>query len=78
MKKDITIEERLDHKAKMDNALMRGLKVKEIGHRLALTDKGDLVLKLNLKQDWRGYKFYLDAIPVDEGQNKALLKLYFS
>lgn len=56
---------------------MRGLKVNELGHRLASTDRGDLILKLRAKEEWRDYRFYLDAIPVDDAQNKSLLKLYY-
>lgn len=63
--------------ALVDNALMRSLKVGELGHKLASTDRGELILKLPFKGEWRDYKFHLDAVPVDEVQNKSLLKLYY-
>lgn len=49
----------------------------ELGHKLASTDRGELILKLPFKGEWRDYKFHLDAVPVDEVQNKSLLKLYY-
>ncbi len=72
-----TVIEILEEKAKIDNAMMRGLKVKEIGHNVAQTDRGDLVLKLRAGEGATKYQFHLDAIPVEEKTNKQLLKLYF-
>lgn len=72
------METKLINKAKVDNALMRGLKVKEIGHTMAWTDRGNLILKLRAGEDWRKYKFCLDAVPVTDKLNQSLLKLYFS
>lgn len=72
------MEKTLEHKAKIDNALMRGLKVKEIGHTMAWTDRGNLILKLGAGQDWKKYRFNLDAVPVTDKLNQSLLKLYFS
>lgn len=71
-------EKLLENKAKVDNALMRGLKVKEIGHTMAWTDRGNLILKLRYKEEWRSYRFFLDAVPVSDTLNKSLLKLYFA
>lgn len=72
------MQKQLEHMALVDNALMRSLKVSEIGHKLAWTDRGELILKLPFKGEWRDYRFYLDAVPVDDVQNKSLLKLYYS
>lgn len=71
------MQKHLEHMAQVDNALMRSLKVSELGHKLASTDRGELLLKLPFKGEWRDYRFYLDAVPVDDVQNKSLLKLYY-
>ena len=78
MKEVKTINELLENKAKIDNAMMRGLKVKEIGHHIAWTDRGDLLLRIRSGQGATNYQFYLDAVPVTEIQNKQLIKLYFN
>lgn len=73
-----TTNDLLEQKARVDNAMMRGLKVKEIGHHIAWTDRGDLILRLRASEGATKYQFYLDAVPVSEQQNKQLIKLYFN
>jgi hypothetical protein len=59
---------------KNDNELMKMLKVGEIRHVLAHTDKGDLCLMIRKGQLMGDYRFVLDAVPVSEEVNKYLIK----
>lgn len=77
MKDELKMNDKLKQKSKVDNAIMRVLKVSELSHRIAGTTRGELTLKLTFGQSERDYRFYLDAVPVDDVQNKNLLSLYF-
>lgn len=57
-----------------DTQLMRILKVSEIRHLIAHTNKGDLTLMLRFGED--KYNFLLDACPMDEETNDELLNYY--
>lgn len=64
-------------KAKRDNAIMRALKLTDISHLVAKTSKGDLMLKLVYGGLGADYRFVLDAVPMDNIDNKTLLEWYF-
>lgn len=68
--------ETLTKKAKIDNLAMTSLKLEEIRHVIAHTDKGDLCLMLRKGGSGRDYKFVLDAVPVEEEKNKELMSLF--
>ena len=59
-----------------DNLIMKVLKISEISHILAKTNKGDLTLRLAYEETEKDYKFVLDAVPVEDKQNKELLDLF--
>jgi len=66
----------IDEMAKADNLIMRVLKVSELSHTIAKTDKGDLNLRLNYEGKAEDYKFTLDAIPMEEKANNNLIELF--
>jgi hypothetical protein len=66
----------LKEKAKLDNTIMSALKVSEIKHVIAHTDKGDLCLNLRFEGKDKDYKFTLDAVPFDDKDNKQLIGLF--
>ena len=75
---DIKKEEKdLEQMAKNDNLVMLSLKVNEIAHVIAQTDKGTLTMKLNKGGGASDYSFVLDAVPLDEKKTKELLGLLF-
>ena len=57
-----------------DQLIMKVLKISEISHILAKTNKGDLTLKLRFGE--KDYKFFLDAVPMEDKENKELIKLF--
>lgn len=67
---------KLSEKARLDNRLMKALKVSEIRHILAQTDKGQLCLTLKSGGTVADYKFTLDAVPFDTKENKQLMEFY--
>lgn len=67
----------LELKAKNDNLIMGILKVSELGHIVATTNKGPLVLRLPYKGSARDYRFILDAVPFDNKSNKELIARFF-
>jgi len=67
----------LEQKAKEDNLIMSVLKVSELGHTVASTNKGPLVLRLPYRGSARDYRFVLDAVPLDDKKNKELIKLFY-
>lgn len=66
----------LQEKAGQDNAIMHVLKVDELSHILARTDKGDLTLKLRKGATHKDYVFHLDSVPYPEETNAKLLELF--
>ncbi len=64
-----------DLKAKRDNKLMSVLKVNEISHIVASTDKGNLVVRLRKGEKGKDYRFVLDAVPFDDKVNKEIMAL---
>ena len=62
--------------AEKDNLIMRVLKISDISHILAKTNKGDLTLRLAYEGTEKDYRFVLDAVPVEDKQNKELLDLF--
>lgn len=67
---------KLKERAKIDNIAMRIIKSSEIRYVIAHTNKGDLSLMLPFEGKETDYKFVLDAVPLDEEQNRKLLDLY--
>ena len=57
-----------------DQLIMKVLKTSEISHVLAKTNKGDLTLKLIFGE--KDYRFFLDAVPMEDKENKQLIKLF--
>lgn len=66
----------LGQRAKIDNKVMSVMKISEIRHIIAHTNKGDLCLMLPYNGTERDYKFVLDAVPYDEKTNKELLQSF--
>ena len=66
----------LDQKALRDNKIMKIMKVSELCHTIAKTDKGDLTLKLVYGQKGTDYQFVLDAVPFGDDDNKQLIDLF--
>lgn len=66
----------LKEMSQKDNLIMRALKLSEISHTIAKTNKGDLNLKLTYEGTENDYKFVLDAVPLEEKSNKELLSLF--
>lgn len=65
----------LNAKAKKDNLVMKLLKVSSISHPIAQTSKGPLSLMLPFEGTGSDYKFVLDAVPVSEEENRALMNI---
>jgi len=65
----------LEQKIKNDLAICRILKIKELRYHLGTTDR-NASLDLQFLKDTETYQFYTDASPVEETENKALLKIY--
>lgn len=66
----------IQDKAKLDNKIMKAMKVGEIRHVVAETNKGQLNLMLALGGTHHDYKFVLDAVPFDEKTNKQLIEFF--
>lgn len=66
----------LIEKARQDNRLMKALKIGEIRHILANTDKGTLCLTLKSGGTIADYKFTLDAVPFSNKENKQLMDFF--
>lgn len=58
---------------KKDTELMRILKVSELRHLIATTDKGQLFKVLRFGED--AYHYTLDAVPLDSEKTEAIIKL---
>lgn len=67
---------KLSQKAKVDNAVMRTLKLSEMRHVISHTSKGDLCLCLPFEGTAKDYKFVLDAVPMTDSENKELIELF--
>jgi hypothetical protein len=65
----------LEQKIKNDLAICRILKIKELRYHLGTTDR-NASLDLQFLKDTETYQFFTDASPVEETENKALLKIY--
>ena len=65
----------LEQKIKNDLAICRILKIKELRYHLGTTDR-NASLDLQFLKDTESYQFFTDASPVEETENKALLKIY--
>lgn len=61
---------------KKDKEIMRVLKVDELRHIIAHTDKGDLSLMIRKDQNMGEYRFVLDAVPMEDEKNKKLMSLF--
>ena len=66
----------LTKKADQDNALMHVLRINEIAHVLAQTDKGVLTLRLRKGETAKDYTFVLDSVPYTKDVNDKLLELF--
>lgn len=67
----------LEVKAKNDNLIMSILKVSELSHVIATTNKGPLMLRLPYQGKANDYRFVLDAVPFEEKKNKELINLFY-
>lgn len=67
----------LEQKAKNDNKIMKILKVSELSHVLAKTNRGELVLRLRLNGTAKDYRFVMDAVPVSDEQNAELIRIFY-
>lgn len=72
---DKKLKEEFNNLALRDNAVMRVLKVSELSHIVAQTDKGALTMKLRYKETGEDYRFVLDAVPVSDAENKEIMAL---
>ena len=66
----ITIQEL----AKIDNLVMKEIKVNQLSRIISKTDKGNLTIKI--EKDEQEYKFFLDSIPLTKKTNAILLDLF--
>jgi len=66
----------LSDKAKRDNKVMEHLKVSEINHFIARTNRGELMLHLPYQGTSEDYWFILDSVRVDPEANKELIKSF--
>ncbi len=66
----------LKERAAADNKIMFALKVTEIRHILARTNKGELDLMLKYGGTENNYTFVLDAVPFDAETNKQLMSAF--
>lgn len=67
--------EKLNLKAKQDNKVMYLLKLTDIAHVIAQSNKGTLVLSLPYKGIGKDYRFLLDSVPVSDETNTELLEV---
>lgn len=65
----------LSYKAKVDNAIMRMLKLSNIRHVIAHTSRGDLCLNLPFEGTWKDYRFFLDAVPLEDEENERFMNI---
>ena len=66
----------LQEKAKIDNEVMKTLKLDFIDTIIAQTPRGNLTLRLRLDQTSEDYVFVLDSVVQDKETNQKLLKLF--
>ena len=66
----------LQEKAKIDNEVMKTLKLDFIDTMIAQTPRGNLTLRLRLDQTSEDYVFVLDSVVQDKETNQKLLKLF--
>lgn len=66
----------LQEKAKIDNEIMKLLKISSIDHIIARTSLGDLTLRLYWEGTSEEYQFVLDSVVQDKETTKALLKAF--
>lgn len=67
----------LQEKAKIDNEIMKLLKISSIDHIIARTSLGDLTLRLHWEGTSEDYVFVLDSVQQDKETNQKLLKLFY-
>ena len=66
----------IQEKAKIDNEVMKTLKLDFIDTMIAQTPRGNLTLRLRLDQTSDEYVFVLDSVVQDKETNQKLLKLF--
>lgn len=66
----------ISNKTKTDNEVMKLLKVSELNHFIARTDKGELMLHIPFQGKSEDYRFKLDSVKVDDATNKELIKQF--
>lgn len=66
----------LQEKAKIDNEIMKTLKLDVLDTIIAQTPRGNLTLRLRLDQTSEDYVFVLDSVIQDKETNKKLLSLF--
>lgn len=72
---DKQLKKELDSLALRDNAVMKVLKVSELAHIVAQTDRGALTMKLRFQGTGQDYRFVLDAVPVSDDENEDIMRL---
>lgn len=71
-----TLLGKMETMALRDNRIMKVLKVSELAHDVAHTNRGQLVLKLVFGQTGKDYRFVLDAVPFSDEDNAQLIDLF--
>lgn len=67
---------KLIDQAKLDNILMKLIKVSYVSHVIAHTSHGELRLRLPFGGTEFDYQFELDSVPLDKKINDQLLEYY--
>lgn len=65
----------MQDKIKKDLAIMRVLKTKELRYSIGMTAERGAISLVVTKED-PAYRFYVDAIPLEDEENDAMLKIY--
>ncbi len=66
----------LQEKAKIDNEVMKLLKISSIDYLVAKTSLGELTLRLPFEGTSEDYEFVLDSVVQDKETSQKLLKLF--
>lgn len=69
------MKEKLEKLAQRDNFLMRVMKISQLSHIIAKTNRGDLVLQFPYEGKAEDYRFVLDAVPFSDEDNNKIMEL---
>lgn len=65
----------MEEKIKKDLAIMRILKTKELRYNIGMTgERGSISLVITREDPT--YRFYVDAIPLEDEENEGMLKIF--